>query len=122
MLWMHGQGLWHCFTTSNNSSVFFLEIKYLFSTQLNLIDLRSWETIFSKSTFSISENELKCCYRIIELCKDCVLIVYQYAFEQNTPATENATPTNIKQTNHSLYRSKHPCGSSSNLSIKSRFQ
>lgn len=47
-----------------------------------MLFLRSWESIFSKSSFQVTESEFKCCYRIVELCKDCVLIVYQYAFEQ----------------------------------------
>lgn len=41
----------------------------------------SWETIFSKSTDAISEIEMECCRRITQLCKDCLLIVYQFASE-----------------------------------------
>jgi hypothetical protein len=37
----------------------------------------SWETIFSKSTENIGESEMNCCRRIVQLCKDCLLIVYQ---------------------------------------------
>uniref|UniRef100_H2ZKE6 Tubulin polyglutamylase TTLL7 n=1 Tax=Ciona savignyi TaxID=51511 RepID=H2ZKE6_CIOSA len=55
-----GQGLWNCFTTSRQGS-------------------NSWETIFSKSTDSVSEVELQCCRRIVRLSKDCLLIVYQFA-------------------------------------------
>ena len=29
----------------------------------------------------ISETELNCCRRIVQLCKDCLLIVYQFAAE-----------------------------------------
>jgi hypothetical protein len=76
---------------------------------------RSWETIFSKSSFNVTENELKCCYRIIDLCKDCVLIVYQYAFEQipesNKVDVKN-NGSNLKPTN-SLQKLKH--SSASNL-------
>ncbi|RNA02921.1 tubulin polyglutamylase TTLL7 isoform X1 [Brachionus plicatilis] len=70
LLWMHGQGLWNCFGSSNST----------------------WESIFNKSSFQISENELKCCYRVVELCKDCVIIVYQYAFE-NKPNYEKRDST-----------------------------
>ena len=72
--------------------------------------LRNWESIFSKSSFNITENELKCCHRIIELCKDCVLIVYQYAFEQK--------PVSEIQPNSTMYRVKPSSASTSNLSIK----
>ena len=59
-----------------------------------VFNLRSWETIFSKSTLNITENELKCCYRIIDLCKDCVIIVYQYAFEQNNHDNKSTESSN----------------------------
>lgn len=57
--WSHGQGLWNCFTTSGTS----------------------WETIFSKSSDVITTLELNCCRRIVQLCKDCLLIVYQFALD-----------------------------------------
>jgi tubulin polyglutamylase TTLL7 len=41
----------------------------------------SWETIFSKSSENVDEVELNCCRRIVQLCKDCLLIVYQFAAE-----------------------------------------
>ena len=41
----------------------------------------SWETIFSKSSETISQLELACCRRIVQLCRDCLLIVYQFAAE-----------------------------------------
>lgn len=102
MVWMHGQGLWHCFTTSNNSS---------------------WETIFSKSSFNITENELKCCYRIIDLCKDCVLIVYQYAFEQTPESLNKLDPksnSSLLKPANSLQKFKH--ASASNLSSRSKYK
>nr|CAB3267360.1 tubulin polyglutamylase TTLL7-like [Phallusia mammillata] len=67
MHWSHGQGLWNCFTTSSNS----------------------WETIFSKSTDTVSENEMECCRRIVRLCKDCLLIVYQFANDARTHGTSS---------------------------------
>ncbi|KAL9950619.1 hypothetical protein ACROYT_G043142 [Oculina patagonica] len=57
LLWSHGQGLWNCFSNLGNS----------------------WETIFSKSTEVISLTEMSCCRRIVQLCRDCLLIVYQFA-------------------------------------------
>lgn len=57
LLWSHGQGLWNCFSSLGNS----------------------WETIFSKSTEVISLTEMSCCRRIVQLCRDCLLIVYQFA-------------------------------------------
>ena len=61
---------------------------------------RSWEAIFSKSTFVISEMELNCCRRIVDLCKDCVLIVYKYALDQksamNVPISANTNVATSK--------------------------
>uniref|UniRef100_A0A8D0E3L1 Tubulin tyrosine ligase like 7 n=1 Tax=Salvator merianae TaxID=96440 RepID=A0A8D0E3L1_SALMN len=57
LLWSHGQGLWNCFCNSGNS----------------------WETIFSKSTEAVTADQLQCCQRIIELCKQCMLVVYKYS-------------------------------------------
>lgn len=57
LLWSHGQGLWTCFSNLGNS----------------------WETIFSKSTDVLSMTEMSCCRRIVQLCRDCLLIVYQFA-------------------------------------------
>lgn len=123
MLWMHGQGLWNCFSTTTNNS--------------------SWESIFSKSSFTITENELKCCYRLVELCKDCVLIVYQYAFEQkpnkfdqstnganengtvtiNNLRSNNNTPTNSFYHNRSnLNKFKNISASTSSLNLKSKLK
>ncbi|XP_064605449.1 tubulin polyglutamylase TTLL7-like [Liolophura sinensis] len=65
LLWSHGQGLWNCFSPSGNS----------------------WETIFSKSSDTISATEMNCCRRIVQLCRDCLLIVYQFAAEAKTGAS-----------------------------------
>ena len=43
----------------------------------------SWEVIFSKSTDTVSAVELDCCRRVVQLCKDCLLVVYQFANDVN---------------------------------------
>ncbi|XP_063795044.1 tubulin polyglutamylase TTLL7 isoform X2 [Pseudophryne corroboree] len=58
LLWSHGQGLWSCFCDSGRTS---------------------WETIFSKSTEVVTPDQLQCCHRLVQLCKDCLLVVYRYA-------------------------------------------
>ncbi|KAK0059215.1 tubulin polyglutamylase TTLL7 [Biomphalaria pfeifferi] len=78
LLWSHGQGLWNCFSSSQ----------------------QSWETIFSKSTENIAENEFNCCRRIVQLCKDCLLIVYKFADEarnQSTISVSQASPEALHQ-------------------------
>ncbi|XP_049735577.1 tubulin polyglutamylase TTLL7 isoform X2 [Elephas maximus indicus] len=57
LLWSHGQGLWNCFCDSGSS----------------------WESIFSKSQEVVSPLQLQCCQRLVELCKQCLLVVYKYA-------------------------------------------
>ncbi|XP_020631477.1 tubulin polyglutamylase TTLL7-like [Orbicella faveolata] len=75
LLWSHGQGLWNCFSNLGNS----------------------WETIFSKSTEVISMTEMSCCRRIVQLCRDCLLIVYQFAADAKAAGaasvvTQGTTP------------------------------
>ncbi|XP_071953872.1 tubulin polyglutamylase TTLL7-like [Antedon mediterranea] len=74
LLWSHGQGLWNCF--SSNTSC-------------------SWDTIFHKNKDSISGVEFMCCERVIELCCQCLLIVYQFAAEAklSMPSGETYSPT-----------------------------
>ncbi|XP_039259951.2 tubulin polyglutamylase TTLL7-like [Styela clava] len=67
----HGQGLWSCFSTSSNS----------------------WETMFSKSSDTLSECEMECCRRIVQLCKDCLLIVYQFASDAQTSSANYVPPS-----------------------------
>lgn len=62
LLWSHGQGLWNCFSSSGSS----------------------WETIFSKSTEVINDLEMESCRRVVRLCQDCLLIVYQFATDTKT--------------------------------------
>nr|XP_025727796.1 tubulin polyglutamylase TTLL7 isoform X1 [Callorhinus ursinus]XP_025727797.1 tubulin polyglutamylase TTLL7 isoform X1 [Callorhinus ursinus] len=57
LLWSHGQGLWNCFCDSGSS----------------------WESIFSKSPEVMTPLQLQCCQRLVELCKQCLLVVYKYA-------------------------------------------
>ncbi|ELW65394.1 Tubulin polyglutamylase TTLL7 [Tupaia chinensis] len=57
LLWSHGQGLWNCFCDSGSS----------------------WESIFSKSPEVVTPLQLQCCQRVVELCKQCLLVVYKYA-------------------------------------------
>ncbi len=49
----------------------------------------SWETIFSKSSDIISHAEMASCRRIVQLCRDCLLIVYQFAAEAKSAAGQN---------------------------------
>lgn len=56
LLWSHGQGLWNCFCDSGSS----------------------WESIFSKSPEVVTPLQLQCCQRLVELCKQCLLVVYKY--------------------------------------------
>ncbi|XP_062993001.1 tubulin polyglutamylase TTLL7 [Elgaria multicarinata webbii] len=65
LLWSHGQGLWNCFCNSGSS----------------------WETIFSKSTEAVTADQLQCCQRIVELCKQCLLVVYKYSADSRGSLT-----------------------------------
>ncbi|XP_055979636.1 tubulin polyglutamylase TTLL7 [Sorex fumeus] len=59
LLWNRGQGLWNCFCDSGSS----------------------WENIFNKSQEVVTPLQLQCCQRLVELCKQCLLVVYKYATE-----------------------------------------
>ncbi|KAK2501261.1 hypothetical protein MC885_016140, partial [Smutsia gigantea] len=63
LLWSHGQGLWNCFCDSGSS----------------------WESIFSKSPEVVTPLQLQCCQRLVELCKQCLLVVYKYAADTRGP-------------------------------------
>ncbi|XP_072853979.2 tubulin polyglutamylase TTLL7 isoform X2 [Pogona vitticeps] len=65
LMWSHGQGLWNCFCNSGSS----------------------WETIFSKSTEAVTADQLQCCQRIVELCKQCLLVVYKYSVDSRRSLT-----------------------------------
>ncbi|XP_060737710.1 tubulin polyglutamylase TTLL7 [Tachysurus vachellii] len=66
LLWSHGQGLWNCFCSSGRSS---------------------WESIFSKSSDVVTPQELQCCQRLVQLCRDCLLIVYKFVVESHGSLT-----------------------------------
>uniref|UniRef100_A0A3Q3MZN8 Tubulin tyrosine ligase-like family, member 7 n=1 Tax=Mastacembelus armatus TaxID=205130 RepID=A0A3Q3MZN8_9TELE len=65
LLWSHGQGLWNCFSNTGSS----------------------WETIFSKSSEVLSPQELQCCRRLVQLCRDCLLVVYKFVSESRGSLT-----------------------------------
>ncbi|KAF7665917.1 hypothetical protein LDENG_00127100 [Lucifuga dentata] len=65
LLWSHGQGLWNCFSNTGSS----------------------WETIFSKSSEMVSPQELQCCRRLVQLCRDCLLVVYKFVSESRGSLT-----------------------------------
>ncbi|CAB1453125.1 unnamed protein product [Pleuronectes platessa] len=65
LLWSHGQGLWNCFSNTGSS----------------------WETIFSKSSEVVSPQELQCCRRLVQLCRDCLLVVFKFVSESRGSLT-----------------------------------
>ncbi|KAM4629486.1 tubulin polyglutamylase TTLL7 [Polymixia lowei] len=65
LLWSHGQGLWNCFSNTGSS----------------------WETIFSKSSEVVLAQELQCCRRLVQLCRDCLLVVYKFVSESRGSLT-----------------------------------
>uniref|UniRef100_A0A8C3AEX6 Tubulin tyrosine ligase-like family, member 7 n=1 Tax=Cyclopterus lumpus TaxID=8103 RepID=A0A8C3AEX6_CYCLU len=65
LLWSHGQGLWNCFSNTGSS----------------------WETIFSKSSEVVLPQELLCCRRLVQLCRDCLLVVYKFVSESRGSLT-----------------------------------
>ncbi|KAM3876380.1 tubulin polyglutamylase TTLL7-like [Diretmus argenteus] len=65
LLWSHGQGLWNCFSNTGSS----------------------WENIFSKSSEMVSSQELQCCRRLVQLCRDCLLVVYKFVSESRGSLT-----------------------------------
>jgi len=79
MQWSRGQGLWNCFVN---------------------IDCDSWETIFSKSSEVIGKIELNCCRRIVQLCKNCLLIVYQFANEAKKATALSSTTGAVQSTSY----------------------
>uniref|UniRef100_A0A4W5JTM8 Tubulin tyrosine ligase-like family, member 7 n=1 Tax=Hucho hucho TaxID=62062 RepID=A0A4W5JTM8_9TELE len=65
LLWSHGQGLWNLFSNTGSS----------------------WETIFSKSSEVVSQQDLQCCQRLVQLCRDCLLVVYKFVSESRGSLT-----------------------------------
>ncbi|XP_075244954.1 tubulin polyglutamylase TTLL7-like [Convolutriloba macropyga] len=60
MLWSHGQGLWSCLNHTTRGPA-------------------PWESIFRNGVEMLSNVEMGCCKIAVELCKDCLLVVYQFA-------------------------------------------
>uniref|UniRef100_A0A3Q3GQ71 Tubulin tyrosine ligase-like family, member 7 n=1 Tax=Labrus bergylta TaxID=56723 RepID=A0A3Q3GQ71_9LABR len=65
LLWSHGQGLWNCFSNTGSS----------------------WETIFCKSSEVVTPQELQCCRRLVQLSRDCLLVVYKFVSESRGSLT-----------------------------------
>ncbi|XP_051956847.1 tubulin polyglutamylase TTLL7-like [Xyrauchen texanus] len=63
LLWSHGQGLWNCLSSSGRSS---------------------WESIFNKSSEVLSVQELRCCQRVVQLSRDCLLVVYKFVSDSRS--------------------------------------
>ncbi|KTG03665.1 hypothetical protein cypCar_00014361, partial [Cyprinus carpio] len=38
----------------------------------------SWESVFSKSSEVVTTQELRCCQHVVQLCRDCLLVVYKF--------------------------------------------
>lgn len=53
----------------------------------SLLCSSSWETIFSKSSEVVSPQELQCCRRLVQLCRDCLLVVYKFVSESRGSLT-----------------------------------
>lgn len=47
----------------------------------------SWESIFSKSSEVVTPQELQCCQRLVQLCRDCLLVVYKFVVESRGSLT-----------------------------------
>ncbi|XP_010769130.1 tubulin polyglutamylase TTLL7-like isoform X2 [Notothenia coriiceps] len=65
LLWSHGQGLWNCFSNTGSS----------------------WESVFSKSSEVVSPQELQCCRRLVQLCRDCLVVVFKFVSESRGSLT-----------------------------------
>ncbi|CAF1102310.1 unnamed protein product [Adineta ricciae] len=42
----------------------------------------SWELLFMKGNNPLSDIELKCCYRFVDMCKEALFIVYRYSNDE----------------------------------------
>lgn len=51
---------------------------------VSVLPSSSWENIFSKSSEVVSPQELKCCRRLVQLCRDCLLVVYKFVSESRS--------------------------------------
>ncbi|TRY82626.1 hypothetical protein DNTS_032571 [Danionella cerebrum] len=66
LLWSHGQGLWNCLSSSGRSS---------------------WESVFTKSSEVLTAKELRCCQRVVQLCRNCLLVVYKFVADSRGSIT-----------------------------------
>ena len=72
MLWSHGQGLWSCLNHTTMGPA-------------------PWEAVFRTGHEVLSNAEMGCCRIAVELCKDCLLVVYQFANQSRTELSTGAT-------------------------------
>uniref|UniRef100_A0A669EF05 Tubulin tyrosine ligase-like family, member 7 n=1 Tax=Oreochromis niloticus TaxID=8128 RepID=A0A669EF05_ORENI len=93
LLWSHGQGMWNCFSNTGSS----------------------WETIFSKSSEVVSPQELQCCRRLVQLCRDCLLVVYKFVSESRGSLT-GLSPDSLFP-GASLYMIHNSCAYFNRLSL-----
>ena len=63
---------------STSSSI--IELSFCFPLFESLSS--SWESLFTKSTNHLSDIELDCCYRFVDLCKEALFVVYQYSIDE----------------------------------------
>eukprot|EP00794_Sanderia_malayensis_P008006 gene8006-8865_t len=78
----HGQGLWNCFNSTTGDS---------------------WESIISKGMESVTMNEMLCCRRVVQLCQDCLLVVYEFASQAEatcSSSTQSISPYNRNSTSY----------------------
>ncbi|KAM8930275.1 tubulin polyglutamylase TTLL7 isoform 2-T2 [Pelodytes ibericus] len=69
LLWSHGQGLWSCFCSSGTT----------------------WENTFRRRTEELNPQQYQCCQRLVQLCKECLLVVYKYATDSRGSADRDDT-------------------------------
>merc|ERR1712002_546760 len=83
-----GQGLWNCFLEDSKTS---------------------WEVILNNRgdrDGQMNQVHVDCCRRIVQLCKDCLLIVYQFANESKRTTTTISYDNSSSSSNnlHRLHR------------------
>ncbi|XP_061540462.1 tubulin polyglutamylase TTLL7 isoform X4 [Phycodurus eques] len=88
LLWSHGQGLWNCFSNSGGKLESPEKIHASTRQTCKVHTKRSsWESIFTKSSEVVSPQELQCCRRLVQLCRDCLLVVYKFVSESRGSLT-----------------------------------
>ncbi len=72
----HGQPFWDaCQNRHRYNSI--VKLQFLHS-----ILFSSWESLFVKSTNSLSPIELNCCYRFVGLCQEALFVVYRCSINE----------------------------------------